>query len=108
MKSIRIFSTPVISVILLSCFLLTSCNDAFLKEVPQGFLSPENTFTNKDGFDSGLADLYSLSRTIATCDNVPGMVSTEIDKSMTTLYASGTDLGFTAYSIRGRLNTGCC
>ena len=94
MKRIRIFTAKVIYVCLLTGLLLLSCNDTFLNEVPQGFLSPENTFTNKDGFVSGLTDLYRLSRTIVTCENLPGMVSTEVDKSMTTLYASGTDLGW--------------
>ena len=94
MKRIRIYTARVIYLCLLTSLLLLSCNDTFLNEVPQGFLSPENTFTNKEGFVSGLTDLYRLSRTIVTVEGLPGLVSTEIDKSMTTLYASGTDLGW--------------
>jgi tetratricopeptide (TPR) repeat protein len=72
---------------------LSSCNDDYLQEVPQGFLSPENTFTDKAGFESGINDLYRVSRNIGvTSENLSGMVGTERDKSMTALYGAGTDL----------------
>ncbi|MGC9356039.1 MAG: RagB/SusD family nutrient uptake outer membrane protein, partial [Mariniphaga sp.] len=64
-----------------------------LQEIPQGFLSPENTFTDKAGFESGINDLYRVSRNIGvTSENLSGMVGTERDKSMTALYGAGTDL----------------
>lgn len=78
-------------IIAVTCFF--SCNDNYLQEVPKGFLSPENTFTSKAGFESGVNDLYRISRDIGTTsENLSGMVSTERDKSMTALYGAGTDL----------------
>ena len=92
MKKI-IINTLRIFIIALTLTSLSSCNDDYLQEIPQGFLSPENTFTDKEGFESGINDLYRVSRNIGvTSENLSGMVSTERDKSMTALYGAGTDL----------------
>jgi len=92
MKKI-IINTIRILFIAITLTSLSSCNDDYLQEVPQGFLSPENTFTDKEGFESGINDLYRVSRNIGvTSENLSGMVSTERDKSMTALYGAGTDL----------------
>ncbi len=79
---------------LISLIFFNSCNDSFLEEIPKGFLSPENTFTSKDGFESGINDLYRISRVYCENARLPGMVDPEIDKSMTVLYGAGTDLGW--------------
>ena len=45
--------------------LLSSCIvDTELKEVPKDFMSPENSFLNKGGFESGLADIYRDIRSL--------------------------------------------
>lgn len=36
---------------------VTSCND-LLTEVPKDFLTPENSYTNKEGFESALGNIY--------------------------------------------------
>ena len=36
---------------------VTSCND-LLTEVPKDFLTPENSYTNKKGFESALGNIY--------------------------------------------------
>lgn len=96
MKISKIFHLPgtiVLTVALLAG--LVSCNDDYLEEVPRDFLSPENTYTNKEGFESGIAELYRVSRTFAQPEGLKGMVgNVENDKALTVLYASGTDLGW--------------
>lgn len=93
MEKIKFITIRLLSLILLTIFVFSSCNDEYLQEIPQGFLSPENTFTDIAGFESGINDLYRISRNIGTTsENLPGMVSTERDKSMTALYGAGTDL----------------
>ena len=70
---------------------VSSCaQDDLLKEVPKGFLSPENVFQNKEGFESALGNLYVLGRALRTAELVPG----EGDKAITAMYGSGTDLGW--------------
>ena len=70
---------------------VSSCaQDDILKEVPKGFLSPENVFQNKEGFESALGNLYVLGRALRTAELVPG----EGDKAITAMYGSGTDLGW--------------
>ncbi|GAB1452176.1 RagB/SusD family nutrient uptake outer membrane protein [Draconibacterium sp.] len=93
MKKIYFITIKIFVAIFLVSNVFYSCNDDYLKEIPQGFLSPENTFTTKEGFESGINDLYRVSRNIGvTSESLPGMVSTESDKSMTALYGAGTDL----------------
>lgn len=81
-----------------ACFslllLLTgSCDDDLLKEVPQGFLSPENAFQNVEGFEATIFELHRRARGLRT--NEGGMwPGTEGDKAVTTLYANGTDFGW--------------
>jgi starch-binding outer membrane protein, SusD/RagB family len=87
----RIWLTGVFMLILMT---FNSCDDSYLQEIPKGFLSPENTFTSKEGFDSGINDLYRISSVYATTNRLPGMVDGELDKSMTALYCSGTDMGW--------------
>lgn len=48
----------VVSSVLLALTII-SCNDDFLQEVPRSFLSPENAFTDKEGFEAGLVAVYS-------------------------------------------------
>ncbi len=70
---------------------LSSCNDdALLVETPKGFLSPENTFVNKEGFKSALSELYRKGRALRTVE----LLSGEGDKAITAIYGSGTDLGW--------------
>lgn len=76
---------------LLACVIIISgCQKDILKEDPQGFLSPNNTFKDKAGFESALAHLYRISRATRTVE----MVTAEADKKMTIIYGSGTDLGW--------------
>jgi hypothetical protein len=76
---------------LLACVIIISgCQKDILKEDPQGFLSPNNTFKDKAGFESALAHLYRISRATRTVE----MVTAEGDKKMTIIYGSGTDLGW--------------
>jgi starch-binding outer membrane protein, SusD/RagB family len=94
MKKI-IINTIRILFIAITLTSLSSCNDDYLQEIPQGFLSPENTFTDKAGFESGINDLYRVSRNIGvTYEDLPGMHGLPKDKSMTVLYGVGTDLGW--------------
>lgn len=94
MKNPKINAVKALYIILTVIFLLSSCNDDYLNEVPYSFLSPENTFTDKNGFESGIADLYRLSRTLVSHESLTGMLTIERDKSMTVLYGAGTDLGW--------------
>jgi len=94
MKNFKIYTFFALFVVVGTTFIFSSCKDDFLQEVPKGFLSPENTFVDKNGFDTGVTDLYRLARTIVTSDAIQGMLSTEVDKSMTALYGAGTDLGW--------------
>ena len=48
--------------IFLSGFAVLSCNESLI-EVPKDFASPENSFTNKAGFDAALANIYLSIRT---------------------------------------------
>lgn len=57
MKTIKYFILTVF------CLLFTSCIvDTDLQEVPKAFFSPENSFNDKKGFDSALADIYRTIR----------------------------------------------
>ncbi len=95
MKYIKIFAIRVICITVLGASLFSSCNDDFLQEVPRSFLSPENTYTDMAGFESGVNELYRMSRNIGTVtEDLPGMLPGEKDKSMVTLYGIGTDLGW--------------
>lgn len=52
------------SVIAICCALFTSCIvNTDLEEIPKDFFSPENSFTDKKGFESALADIYRSVRT---------------------------------------------
>lgn len=80
-----------ISIAIISSLLYSSCSTKdVLKEVPQGFLSPENTFINREGFESAIANLYRLGRGLRTVELLTG----EGDKKITAMYGSGTDLGW--------------
>ncbi len=48
--------------IILTGFITFSCDES-LTEVPKDFASPENTFTNKAGFEAALANIYLSVRT---------------------------------------------
>jgi hypothetical protein len=43
---------------------ITSCDKDVLDEKPKDFLSPDNTFINKEGFEAGLTALYANARGI--------------------------------------------
>ncbi len=65
-----------------------SCNDDYLNEVPKDFLSPDNTFINKAGFEAGLAALYSNARGFqSTWDGLH-------EKEWEVLHGQGADIGF--------------
>jgi len=91
MKHLKIFPNFFLQAMFIASFSVTSCNKSdLLKEVPKGFLSPENAFLNKEGFESATADLYRLSRGLRTAELFPG----EGDKIISAMYGSGTDLGW--------------
>lgn len=69
---------------------LGSCDRDDLQEIPKGFLSPDNVFSSKEGFESAVADLYRLGRATRTVELFTG----EGDKIISALYASGTDFGW--------------
>jgi hypothetical protein len=94
MKNSKINIRQVIFFTILLCTFFSACNDDYLEEVPKGFLSPENTFVNKEGFESAISDLYRVSRSIISQDKLPGMLSSETDKTMEALYFDGTDFGW--------------
>lgn len=94
MESIRIFTLKVFFVAFIATNLFTSCNDDYLQEVPKSFLSPENTFVDNEGFESGIAELHRIARTIIGTSKLTGMSGDERDKGLTTLYISGTDFGW--------------
>src|SRR3546814_832260 len=95
---IRLVTSRINKAILVVFALTTgmiSCTDHYLDEVPYDFLSPENTFTTNIVFESGIANLYRVSRLFGQPQRLPGMVGgAETDKALTILYASGTDLGW--------------
>lgn len=77
--------------ILFAAFSISSCTEKdVLKEVPYGFLGPDNTFSTKEGFESAIANLYKSGRGLVTVEEYPG----EGDKKVTAIYGSGTDLGW--------------
>lgn len=43
-------------------FFVTSCDEAFLDEVPKDFLSPENSYTNLAGFETAITGLHVIAR----------------------------------------------
>lgn len=92
MKQLKILSKPLFWAIVITSFsVIPSCTKKdLLKEVPKGFLSPDNAFLNKDGFVSALGDLYRLSRGLRTVE----LFSGEGDKIISAVYGSGTDLGY--------------
>ena len=57
MKLIRIY------ILIFCCVATLACDDDILNEVPKDVLSPENSFTNKEGFESAVAQLYLDIRT---------------------------------------------
>jgi len=91
MKYLKLLSKTFIYAVFIVILCVTACvKDDTLKEVPKGFLSPENAFINKEGFQSATADLYRLGRGLRTVELFPG----EGDKVVTAMYGSGTDLGW--------------
>ena len=46
----------ILTLIILSGFAVFSC-DTSLTEIPKDFASPENSFTNKAGFEAALANI---------------------------------------------------
>lgn len=68
-----------------------SCTgEGLLKENPKGFLTPDNAFQNRDGFEAATANLYRLGRGLRTSELLGGIG----DKGITCIYGSGTDLGW--------------
>ncbi len=94
MKKLKSVTIKLFGVIIIITCFFSSCNDDYLNEVPKSFLSPENTFVDKDGFESGINDLYRISRTLVAVTKLPGMISAERDKDIAALYCDGTDLGW--------------
>src|SRR5690554_1696566 len=90
MKCLQIFSSiGLYLLIVVSCSLL-SCTSDLLDENPEGFLTPDNAFQDRDGFEAAAANLYRLGRGLRTSE----LLSGEGDKAITAIYGSGTDLGW--------------
>jgi len=47
-----------IFILLFSLGTISSCDEDYLTEVPKDFLSPENAFVDKAGFEQGLTYIY--------------------------------------------------
>jgi hypothetical protein len=96
MKGIRISTNSIFIVAFLGIIISSSCDKDFLDEVPKSFLSPENTYTDLAGFESGINELHNVSRNLGMMLNeyYNGIVDEEWDKSYTTLYGAGTDYGW--------------
>jgi hypothetical protein len=76
---------------MLTGFMLASCIvDTDLQEIPKDFYSPENSFTDKAGFESALADIY---RTIRGDMYLAADNSSNFDMM-------GIDVDFTAFGVR--------
>jgi hypothetical protein len=80
----------IISFLMMTGIFLFSCiKQDDLKEMPHGFITPENAFINQEGYESALANLYRLSRGLITSE-----AYTNGDYAITVIYGSGTDLGW--------------
>jgi len=79
-----------LSILFLGSLLICACEKDILKEEPEGFLGPDNTFKDKAGFESAIANLYRLGRALRTVEELSG----EGDKKITAIYGAGTDLGW--------------
>lgn len=90
MKRSKINTRIAVLALLLAGSFFPSCSSDLLDEVPKGFLSPDNVFSDIEGFRSATANLYRLSRSLRTSNELSG----EGDKTITAIYASGTDLGW--------------
>jgi len=55
------FSIKTLLIFGLMIFVL-SCNESFLNEVPKDFLSAENVYTDRDGFETAITNLHSDAR----------------------------------------------
>lgn len=92
MRIINLFSKLFLYTLLLFSFLIViSCSDDFLEEEPKGILTPENVFSDKEGFESAMYNLYRLGRGLRTSELLSDV---ESDKAITAMYGSGTDLGW--------------
>ena len=76
----------IIAIFIFIASLLNSCIvDPELKEIPKDFNSPENSFTDKAGFEAALADIYRHIRYMYSWDNagdeidVYGVLGVEAD-----------------------------
>lgn len=65
-----------------------SCNDDYLVEIPRDFLSPDNTFVDKAGFEAGLTALYANARGYQARNE--GLH----EKAWEVLFGQGADIGF--------------
>lgn len=72
--------------------LASACDDSFLDEEPQNFLSPDNAFETVEGFEAAIYDLHRRCRGLRTSELI--QEGLEEDKAITTMYASGTDLAW--------------
>ncbi|MDO6440403.1 RagB/SusD family nutrient uptake outer membrane protein [Cyclobacterium sp. 1_MG-2023] len=68
---------------------LSCTEDSYLDETPYGFVTPETAFINKGGFESALANLYRLGRSLRTSE-----AYYQGDYAVTVIYGAGTDLGW--------------
>jgi hypothetical protein len=57
MKSLKYFILSIVGFLPVSCIV-----DTDLQEIPKDFMSPENSFVNKEGFESALAEIYRSIR----------------------------------------------
>ena len=74
---------------------LTSCYD-LLDETPKDFLTPENSYTDKKGFEAALADIYKSIR---------NNFYAESDRWQNYDLLSGTDIDlFMNQTVKGQYN----
>lgn len=80
----------IFSLIFILSIFLPSCNDdEFLKEVPQDFLSPSNSYSTPEGVEMGITALHSEVRNWFHYNKTDGGNATTY-----TLFALGTDEAF--------------
>lgn len=80
--------------ILIALFFVLSCNDEFLKEKPKSFLSPENAYVDKEGFDAGLVAIHRIVHGLFTWRISWLELGFTDQKDQVSLTGQGTDLGW--------------
>ncbi len=94
MKTIKILLRKTLLVLALA-FFASSCNKAFLDEVPKGFLSPENSYTDLAGFETAITTLHSNVRDFYTANSAYNHI----------LFGIATDFGIFGENLTGDYHT---